>query len=84
MTRTRGNVIIEEIKLGDIHYEFEYGCYIKCEVISLPKLDEDGNWIWKSKNLLDEEIIDYLVNPNYTHYSSKLYDYMAYEGCKQI
>jgi hypothetical protein len=30
MTRTRGNVIIENIKVGDIHYEYELGLGIKC------------------------------------------------------
>lgn len=83
-THTRGNIIIEEIKLGDIHYEFEYIFVIKSEVIKLPILNEQGNYIWKSKNLLTGNIIDYLVNPDYTYYSCKLYDYEAYAGCKQI
>jgi hypothetical protein len=25
---TKGNVVANKIKVGDIHYEFEYGCAI--------------------------------------------------------
>ena len=78
MTRTKGNVIIENIKIGDIHYEFEYGIGIKCEVISLPQRDENGYWTWKSKNLNSGRIIDYGVNEKYSHYGPNLYDYVAY------
>ena len=78
MTHTKGNVIVEQIKVGDIHYEYEYGIGIKCEVLTKPTLDEDGNWIWKSKNVTSGAEINYLVNPKYTHYSSNLYDYEAY------
>jgi hypothetical protein len=79
MTRTKGNVIVEEIKVGDIHYEYEMGIGIKCEVLTKPTINEDGNWVWKSKNLTTDKEIDYLVNPKYQHYSSNLYDYPAYE-----
>jgi hypothetical protein len=83
MTYTKGNVIVENIKVGDIHYEFEYGMFVKCEVISLPERTDDG-FVWKSKNLLTGKEIEYFVNPKYAHYSSNLYDYMAYAGCIQI
>ena len=33
-TLTKGNVIVENIKIGDIHYEYEYNLGIKCEVIT--------------------------------------------------
>ena len=46
MTHTKGNVIVEQIKVGDIHYEYEYGIGIKCEVLTKPKLNEDGDWVW--------------------------------------
>jgi len=78
MTHTKGNVIVEEIKIGDIHYEYEYNLGIKCEVLTLPVRDEDGLWEWKSKNLTTGEIIDYAVSEKYPHYSSNLYDYEAY------
>ena len=48
-TRTRGNVIVEDIKIGDVHYEYEYGVGIKCEVITLPELNEDGQYEWESR-----------------------------------
>jgi len=78
MTHTKGNVIVEEIEVGDIHYEYNLGLGIKTEVLTKPKLDEGGNWIWKSKNVNSDKEIDYLVNPKYLHYSANLYDYEAY------
>jgi hypothetical protein len=87
MTRTKGNVIVENIKIGDIHWEFDYGCSIKSEVVSLPtpeKRDDDTYWTWTSRNLRNGEIIDYGVSDKYAHYGPNLYDYEAYSGCKQI
>jgi hypothetical protein len=78
MTHTKGNVIVEEINIGDIHYEYDMGVGIKSEVISKPILNEDGNWTWKSKNIISGEEINYMVNPDYPHYSVNLYDYEAY------
>ncbi len=78
MTRTKGNIIVEEIKVGDIHYEYDMGLGIKCEVLTKPTQNEEGNWTWKSKNVNSGKEIDYLVNPKYPHYSSNLYDYEAY------
>lgn len=78
MTHTRGNVIVEEIKIGDIHYEYDMGLGIRCEVLTKPELDENGTWVWKSKNTKTAKEIDYAVNPEYTQYSPNLYDYEAY------
>ena len=78
-THTRGNVIVEDIKIGDIHYEYgRYGVGIKVEVITKPVRDEDGMWAWKSKNLNSGEEIEYGVNEKYVHYGPNLYDYEAY------
>lgn len=78
---TKGNVIVNEIKIGDIHYEFEYGCGIKCEVISLPIRTKSGDyyqWSWQSKNLKTGNVIDYLITEGLSHYGPNLYDYEAY------
>ncbi len=80
----RGNVEVQNIKIGDIHYKYDYGCYVKVEVLTKPKKYGEGGWAWESKNLKTNEIIDYFVSEKYSHYSSKLYDYKAYLGCKQI
>lgn len=77
-TYTKGNIIVENIKIGDIHYEFEYGMGIKCEVISLPVRDERGFWSWQSKNLKSGAIINYGVLENNSHYGPNLYDHEAY------
>ena len=89
-TKTRGNVIVENIKIGDIHYEYDSGLGIKCQVITLPKL-EDGKWSWESKNLNTGAVIDYSiadVNSEYYSFSQqfgvKLYDYEAYKVEKYI
>ena len=78
-TLTKGNVIVEEIKVGDIHYEYDLGVGIKCKVVSLPKKNKDGNWEWQSENVNSGETINYMVNPKYPHYSVNLYDYEAYQ-----
>ena len=77
-TFTKGNIIVEDIKIGDIHYEYEFGIGIKCEVISLPTLSENNQWEWQSKNCNGGKIINYVVDPRYPHYSANLYDYEAY------
>jgi len=79
MTRTKGNVIVEEIKVGDIHYQYDMmtGMNIKCKVLTKPTQTEEGNWTWKSKNVYNGEEIDYLVSPKYSHYAPNLYDYEA-------
>lgn len=81
---TKGNVIVNKIKVGDIHYEFEYGYGIKCEVITLPTNDGDGYWTWKSRNVNTGKEINYGVRENMSHYAPNLYDYEAYSGCKFI
>lgn len=60
-TRTKGNVIVEDIKIGDIHYEYDLGVGIKSQVLTLPTLDENGNYVWKSKNLTSGLITNFLV-----------------------
>lgn len=77
-TLTKGNVIVEDIRIGDIHYEYEYGMGVKCEVITLPSLNEGNQWEWKSRNVNSGKEISYLVDPKYSHYSANLYDYEAY------
>ena len=78
-TMTKGNVIIENIKVGDIHYEFEYGCGIKSKVLTMPKNDGSGYWTWTSENIKTGEVITYGVREGMAHYSSNLYDYEAYK-----
>ena len=82
-THTKGNIIVEKIKVGDVHYEFDYGCFVKVKVITLPILN-NKSWTWKSKHIKSGRIIDYCVTIGYSHYSVKLYDHMAYMGCKEI
>lgn len=46
--RTKGNVIVNRIKVGDVHYEYEWGLCTCSKVITLPKRDDDGLWMWWS------------------------------------
>jgi len=78
-TLTKGNVIVENIKVGDIHYEFEYNIGIKCEVITLPVRDNKGYWTWESRNLKNNTVIKYGVTEGLSHYGPNLYDYEAYK-----
>lgn len=78
MTKTRGNLTIEDIKIGDIHYEFDYGFGIKCEVLTTPIRNNDKQWTWLSKNVNTGEEIEYLVTEGFEHYGPKLYNYEAY------
>ncbi len=84
-TKTRGNIIVEEIKVGDTHYEYEMGMGLECKVMTPPKL-EDGMWQWRSKNVNTGDWIDYGVadvnSDNYkfnAQFGLKLYDYKAYQ-----
>ena len=80
-TFTKGNIIVEDIKIGDIHYEFGYGTGIKVEVTSKPKWDEKNEgWEWDSKVISTGKTINCFVNPKYSHYGPNLYDYIAYAG----
>ena len=65
MTLTKGNVIVENIKIGDIHYEFEYGMGIKCEVQNL-KIKQ----ICQTKNKTA-----FLPNPCYGQYGLLIRNY---------
>jgi len=75
---TKGGINVSNIKIGDVHYEYEYGIGIKCKVVSLPERSEDGYWSWKSENLTSGGIIDYGVKEGMSHYGPNLYDYEAY------
>jgi hypothetical protein len=83
-TLTKGDIIVEDIKVGDIHYEFEFGFCIKSKVLSLPSRDNDGCWMWKSENTNTGKEIQYGVREGMSHYAPNLYSYEAYSGCKYI
>lgn len=97
MTNTKGNIIVEQIKIGDIHYEFEGNFVIKTKVITLPirhnnftpEEGQGGYWTWNSEIISDDkqrngEIVRYGVTEGLAHYGPNLYDYEAYVGCKFI
>lgn len=77
--RTKGNVIINKIEVGDILYEFQYGVGIKTEVITKPERNEDGVWSWKAKNTESGRIINYVQNEIFPHYGLNIYTYPAYK-----
>jgi len=78
-TLTKGNVVVENIKVGDIHYEYEMGLGIKCQVETKPTRDAGGHWKWTSKNCKTGNIINYMVTEGMSHYSANLYDHEAYK-----
>lgn len=78
---TKGNVVIEDIKIGDIHFEFQFGMCIKSKVIEAPVFN-DGYWSWKNECCFSGKKIDYGVRIGHSHYGPNVYDYEAYMGCK--
>jgi len=74
MVHTKGNIIVDNIKIGDIHYEFSYSMGTKVEVLTLPTRNDEGLWTWKSRNVTTGYIIDYSVHEKFTQYSPNLYD----------
>lgn len=78
-TYTRGNVIVEDIKVGDIHYQYELGVGIKSQVLTLPVKNDNECWSWKSKNLTSEKEIEYSIHEKYYQAAPELYDYEAYQ-----
>lgn len=75
--RTKGDVEVQNIKIGDVQYEYGYGLGIKSTVVTLPVETEPGFWEWKNKT--DNGVtINYGVNEKYAHYSANLYTYRAY------
>lgn len=85
---TKGDVEVQNIKIGDIHWEFEYGCYIRSKVLTLPVViittDGDPQWSWTSQHLKSDRIIEYMVTEGLSHYGPNLYTYEAYFGCREI
>ncbi len=83
-TYTKGNVIVEDIKIGDIHYEYSYGKEIVVEVISLPVAEErkeDIYWTWASKTENGEKVT-YRVSNKFQHYAANIYTYPAYRNLR--
>lgn len=74
---TGGDVIVNEIKVGDTIYEYEFNIEIKTTVKTLPTRNEDGLWEWVGETD-DGNIVNYAVHEDYPHYSPKLYTYQAY------
>jgi len=77
-TLTKGDVIVEDIKVGDIHYEYEYGVGIKSKVTTLPIKDDKGYWTWQSENVNTGKTITYGVQEGMSHYAPNIYTYEAY------
>ena len=80
---TRGNVIVNEIKVGDIHYEYQYGYQTIVKVITAPEKDINGLWKWQSMVIETEEIVDYATHEDYPQYAPKIYTYEAYMSSKK-
>lgn len=86
--KTRGNIVVEDIKVGDIHYEYGYRReeYVM-EVTQVPTRSESSigaQWTWKAK-CIQAPHPDYIGNENeflitegLEHYGPTLYNYQAY------
>ena len=68
---TGGNVEVQNIKIGDIHYEYGYDTGIKVEVITLPEksIQKDDSILWQWVSKTDNgQLINYAVNEKYSHF----------------
>lgn len=67
---------LDELKVGDVFYECEYGTNLRM-VVTKPIIFENDQWKWKA---IDEDgkEVDYLITKGYEHYGPKLYSYPAY------
>ena len=77
----KGNVIVNRIEVGDVHYEYGYAQRAEMVVIEAPveTKNDEGKRVWKWKSELENgEVINYMVTEGWEHYSSNLYDYEAY------
>lgn len=79
---TKGNIEVQNIKIGDVHYEFEYGAMIKSTVQTLP-VEKDGYWTWESVTDSGRKV-EYGVREGMSHYAPNLYDYIAYSHYREI
>lgn len=85
-TRTKGDVIVEDIKIGDIHYEYFGSTELKTTVMTLPVKEEredDNYWRWTSVTDNDVEI-NYGVSDKHSHYGPNLYTYKAYINFNEV
>jgi hypothetical protein len=76
--KTQGNVIVNDINIGDIHYDYNCGLCIKSQVTTSPVRNDDGVWTWHSKEIPSGKNIEYMVVEGFMQYSPKLYSYEAY------
>lgn len=76
---TKGNVVVNDIQIGDIHYEYDYGVGIKLKVITKPIRSYEGDWTWTSVIISNNKEMKYFVKEGMEHYSANLYDYEAYK-----
>jgi hypothetical protein len=79
MILTKGDVIVDQIKIGDVHYEFEYNFGIETRVLTMPMNDGTGYWTWTAENVrIPGKIITYGVREGMAHYAPNIYTYKAY------
>ena len=77
-TITKGGLIINDIKIGNILYEYNFGICIKSKVITKPIL-KNNQWKWQCEIIPSGEIINYEVDKQYAHMLCNLYNYEAYK-----
>lgn len=78
VVRTKGNINVNEIEVGDTQWECDYGRCIEVEVKTKPIRDDNGHWTWISIAKETGAEINYSVTEGYSAYAPKLYNYKAY------
>ena len=71
----------DNLNVGDVFYECQYGINIKVEVITRPKYTLEDNrrhWVWIGKNVCDGSIINYALTEGLDHYGPRIYSEPQY------
>lgn len=71
---------IQNLQIGDVIYECEYGMNIEVRVTSVPTssvsteaLGKRTQWHWTAENTQTGQVIDYLLTEGLSHYGPRLY-----------
>lgn len=64
--KTKGNIEVKNIKVGDIHYEEIDNVMVKMKVTKKPYLTDHNDYCWQSKRLDDNLIMNYSISKDNT------------------
>ena len=76
--KTKGNLDLSTLEVGETVYEFMGGFGIESKVVTKPVKD-GKQWTFKTRSTATGSEIDYMFTEGCAHYGANLYGYKAYE-----